>query len=78
VQLARGVPFVSDADLNKALDEANVPPEQSDAALAAYRDARIGGLESALAILALASAIALFLAQKIPTVQPGEQKPVEA
>jgi Na+/melibiose symporter-like transporter len=78
VQLAGGVPFVSDADLNKALDEANVPPEQSDAALAAYRDARIGGLESALAILALASAIALFLAQKIPTVQPGEQKPVEA
>ena len=71
VQLASGVPFVSDADLNKALDEANVPPRQSDAALAAYKDARISGLESALAILALASLIALFLAQKIPTRQPG-------
>jgi hypothetical protein len=70
-QLASGVPFISDADLNTALDEANVPPKQSDAALSAYQDARIAGLESALAILALASVIALFLAQKIPTVQPG-------
>jgi Na+/melibiose symporter-like transporter len=70
-ELAGGVPFISDADLNKALDEANVPPGQSDAAVAAYQDARIAGLESALAILALASAIALFLAQKIPTRQPG-------
>jgi EmrB/QacA subfamily drug resistance transporter len=75
VQLTGGVPFVSDADLNKALDEANVPPEQSDAALAAYRDARIAGLESALAVLAVAVVIALFLAQKIPTVQPGARQP---
>ena len=74
VELAGGVPFISDADLNAALDEANVPPEQSDAALAEYDDARIAGLESALAVLALAVVIALFLAQKIPTEQPGSQK----
>jgi EmrB/QacA subfamily drug resistance transporter len=74
VQLGGGVPFISDADLNAALDEANVPPEQSDAALAAYQDARIAGLESALAVLALAAVIALFLAQKIPTVQPGAEQ----
>jgi MFS family permease len=71
VQLTGSVPFVSDADLNAALAKANVPAEQSDAALAAYKDARIAGLESALAILALATGIALFLAQKIPTKQPG-------
>jgi EmrB/QacA subfamily drug resistance transporter len=71
--LAGGVPFISDADLNKALDQANVPPAQSDAALAAYQDARIAGLESALAVLALAVVIALFLAQKIPTEQPGSR-----
>ncbi|MFL5942510.1 MAG: MFS transporter [Gaiellaceae bacterium] len=71
VKLGGGVPFISDADLNAALDEANVPPGQSDAAVTAYQDARIAGLESALAVLALAVAIALFLAQKIPTVQPG-------
>jgi Na+/melibiose symporter-like transporter len=71
VQLAGGVPFVSDADLNSALDEAHVSSRQADAAVAAYQDARISGLRSALAILALAAVIALLLAQKIPTQQPG-------
>ena len=70
-QLAGGVPFISDADLNAALDEANVPPRQSEAALSAYQSARISGLQSALAVLAIFSVIALFLAQKIPTEQPG-------
>jgi hypothetical protein len=74
VQLASGVPFISDSDLNAALDKANVPPHQSDAALAAYQDARIAGLESALAVLAVAAVIALFLAQRIPTVQPGQAR----
>jgi MFS family permease len=71
VQLAGGVPFVSDADLEAALDEAHVSSRNADAALAAYRDARIDGLRAALAILALATIVALFLAQRIPTVQPG-------
>jgi MFS family permease len=70
-ELASGVPFVSDADLDAALKKANVPPAQSDAAITAYRGARIAGLESALAILALAVLIALFLAQRIPREQPG-------
>jgi MFS family permease len=73
VKLTGGVPFVSDADLNSALEQANVPAGQADAALAAYKNARISGLESALAILALASVIALFLAQKIPREQPGAE-----
>ena len=71
VQLAGGVPFVSDADLEAALDEAHVSPRNADAALTAYRDARIDGLRAALAILALATTVALFLAQRLPTVQPG-------
>ena len=75
-QLAGGVPFISDADLTAALDQANVPPEQSDAALSAYQAARISGLQSALAVLAIFSLIALFLAQKIPTEQPGAKKAV--
>jgi EmrB/QacA subfamily drug resistance transporter len=73
VQLAGGVPFISDADLNSALDQANLSAEQTDAAVAAYQEARISGLRSALAILALAAVIALFLAQRIPTEQPGAQ-----
>jgi len=39
--------------------------------VAAYGDARIAGLKSALAILAVLSIVALFLAQRIPTRQPG-------
>ena len=71
VELAGGVPFVSDADLEKALDEAGVNRREADAALTAYRDARIDGLKSALAILAVLSVGALFAAQLIPKVQPG-------
>ena len=44
VELAGGVPFVSDADLEAALEEAGVDSEATDAALDAYAEARIGGL----------------------------------
>jgi EmrB/QacA subfamily drug resistance transporter len=71
VKIAGGVPFVSDADLEKALDEAGASSRQTDAALTAYQDARLDGLRSALAILALLIVLALFAAQRIPTTQPG-------
>jgi MFS family permease len=71
VELAGGAPFISDADLETALDDAHVRSKATDAALDAYRDARIVGLKSALAILALLTIVALFLAQRIPTRQPG-------
>jgi EmrB/QacA subfamily drug resistance transporter len=71
IELAGGVPFVSDADLEAALDEAGVSSSTSDSALDAYRDARIDGLRSALAILAFIAIVALFYAQRIPTIQPG-------
>jgi len=71
VQLASGVPFISDADLKAALTKANASSESTDAAVAAYGDARIAGLKSALAILAVLSVVALFLAQRIPSRQPS-------
>jgi hypothetical protein len=71
VELAGGVAFVSDADLEAALDETDVSPSASDAALGAYRDARLDGLRSALAILAVLAIAALFFAQRIPTTQPS-------
>lgn len=71
IELAGGVPFVSDADLESALDEAGADSAASEAALDAYRSARIEGLESALAILAVLALVALFPAQRIPTRQPG-------
>jgi hypothetical protein len=75
VELAGGVSFISDADLETALDEAHVSRRASDAAVEAYQDARIKGLWSALAILALLAIVALFLAQRIPTRQPGSTAP---
>jgi hypothetical protein len=71
VQLAGGVPFVSDADLNQALDKANVDQQAASAALDAYGDARIAGLQSSLALLAFVALIGLFLAQRIPRRQPA-------
>ena len=71
VELVGGVPFVSDATLEEALDEAGARSSTTDAALEAYQDARIVGLRSALAILALMALIALFLAQLIPRTQPA-------
>jgi MFS family permease len=74
VELAGGVAFISDADLEAALDEANVDPATSDAALEAYGEARIDGLRTALAILAVLALSALFFAQRIPTSQPGTKE----
>jgi MFS family permease len=74
VELAGGVAFVSDADLEAALDEAGASTEGTEAALEAYADARLDGLRSALAILALLTLIALFFAQRIPATQPGAAK----
>ena len=72
VELAGGVPFVSDADLQQALDQEGVSSSTTDAVLEAYQSARIEGLEAALAILAVLVLVALFVAQRIPRTQPGE------
>jgi EmrB/QacA subfamily drug resistance transporter len=70
VQLAGGVPFVSDADLRQALDNAHVSRKTTTAALDAYGEARISGLTSSLAILAFVALAGLFVAQRIPRSQP--------
>jgi MFS family permease len=70
-QLAAGVPFVSDAQLEEALAAAGV----DDATAAAIADenaqARLDGLRSALAVLALAAVIAFFTSGSLPTRQPA-------
>jgi hypothetical protein len=74
VELAGGVPFVSDADLEAALDDAGVDDAAADAALAAYADARLAGLTAALGILAVLAVVALFLAQSIPRRPVGAEE----
>ena len=67
---------MSDKDLQKALDDADVPPETANAVVDENAQARIAGLRSALAVLALISLLALLFTRGIPTVQPGaEAKP---
>jgi MFS family permease len=82
-QLATGVPFTSDTDLQEALDNANVPPETATAVVDENAEARIAGLRSALAMLALISLFALLFTRGIPTVQPRAEAgpnapPIEA
>lgn len=71
VQLASGVPFISDTTLQENLAKAGASPEVSNAVVDANRTARIEGLDSALAVLALISLIPLFFTRRIPTSQPG-------
>jgi MFS family permease len=71
VQLASGVPFISDADLQKALEDAGVSSKTADAVVAENADARLAGLRSSLALLALIALIALFFSRRLPTQQPA-------
>jgi hypothetical protein len=71
VELAGGIPFVSDADLREALAAADVPGAQADAVLEANESARIAGLRLSLAVLALLAAAALFFTRLLPTEPVG-------
>ena len=54
----------------------NVRPKTADAVVEENANARIAGLRSALAVLALISLLALLFTRGLPTVQPGaEAKP---
>jgi MFS family permease len=71
VQLASGVPFISDADLETALSDASVSEQVTAEALDVNETARIAGLKAALAVLALIALVGLFFASTIPTRPPG-------
>jgi hypothetical protein len=71
VELAGGVPFISDADLQAALDQAEVSEDTATAILEVNQQARLDGLRAALVVLAVVALLALFAARRIPTQQPG-------
>jgi hypothetical protein len=75
VELAGGIPFVSDADLKTALDKANVPKKTADAVVAENVTARLDGLRSSLSVLAVIALIALPFSRRIPTEQPASAVP---
>jgi len=71
VQLTSGAEFISDAQLESALQQAGVDQATTQAIVDENEQARLDGLRSALALLALFAVIALFFTKRIPTRQPG-------
>ena len=71
VELAAGIPFISDKDLKAQLDKAGVPPQTADAIVKENEKARIDGLRASLSLLAIIALIALFASRRIPTRQPS-------
>jgi MFS family permease len=74
VQLASGIPFLSDPDLKTALTKAGASTGVTQAALHENSQARLDGLRTALAALALIALAGLFLSTRIPTRQPRSER----
>jgi MFS family permease len=71
VQLTGGASFISDDQLESAMEAAGADERTTQAVVDANQQARVAGLRSALALLAVISMIALFFTKRIPTKQPG-------
>jgi hypothetical protein len=71
VELAGGVPFVSDDSLEQALDEAGVDPTTTSAIVEENSEARIDALRTSLSLLGLIALLAVFAAGSLPTRPPG-------
>jgi MFS family permease len=77
VKLAGGIPFLSDADLRKALEEAGVPAATTDAIVAENEQSRLAGLRASLAVLAIFALLGFVFATGIPTRQPAAAPPAD-
>jgi MFS family permease len=73
-ELAGGIPFMSDKDLEAALEDAHVPTRSVDEIVKTNEESRIDGLRAAVALLALIALAALPFTRGIPKVQPGAEK----
>ena len=71
VELVGGIPFVSNDQLETALDEAGVPSGTAEAIVDSNESARIAGLRLSLSVLALLAGVALFLTRLLPTEAAG-------
>lgn len=73
VDLAGGVPFIPDDQLEQALADAGVTGATAQAVVDANEAARLDGLRAALGSLALLALVALFRTGGLPTHQPGAE-----
>jgi MFS family permease len=76
VELAGGIPFMSDKELKAGLDKAGLPVKTTTAIVEENATARIDGLRSSLSLLAIVALIALFTSRRIPAQQPSATGPV--
>jgi MFS family permease len=70
-ELASGVPFLSDKDLQAALDKAGVPKQTADAIVDENATARLDALRSSLSVIAVVALMALYFGGGIPLDQPA-------
>lgn len=69
VSLSSGVPFLSDTQLSEELAAAGVPAATAQAVVDVNADARVAGLDAALAVLAFLAVVGLFFTGRIPDRQ---------
>jgi hypothetical protein len=74
-KLSGGVPFISDADLKAALDQAGVPADAANAIVKENSTARLDALRSSLSVLALIALVAAILTFRIPDAPTAEAAP---
>jgi hypothetical protein len=78
VELSSGIPFVSDADLNAALEKAGVPPDMAAVIVDHNAHSRINGLRASLGVLALIALAAVIFTRRLPVRQAGAGGGVDA
>ena len=71
VQLASGVPFISDTQLRGALEDAGVDQETAGAIMSVNSGSRLDALRAALALTALLAIAALFITGRLPAEAVG-------
>jgi MFS family permease len=75
VQISTGVSIVSDADLQKALDAAGVPPDEATAILDVNDSARAKAMRDAMLALAVVELGAIALMRRFPKHPVGSATP---
>jgi Na+/melibiose symporter-like transporter len=71
VELSAGIPFVSDAQLQSALQSAGVPSSTAQAITEQNAASRINGLRASIALLAIIDLLALALTRRLPETPMG-------
>ncbi|MGZ8734096.1 MAG: MFS transporter [Acidimicrobiia bacterium] len=73
-ELTSGVPFISDADLESALEDAGVSATESAAIVDENAQARLDALRASLSVLVVLALVALFLSRGLPTTPVGAEQ----